>query len=388
MNEQKSTIAVSPFGVTARDQHIIDDDQWYLRFLSRHSKQLIYIAGHYSAQKLREDKNEAGCTITQLPSRKGRIRYELAIVQKLVKHLVAAPSPTIIFFGYSETLLLLCAILLKLKKATVLLVNTNNITKIRVRKYYWPMLVLHKLISKQLARFIVHTEHERQLVTAQFPFLKEKILIKKHHMMVPDRLLQKKKRPTEYDKEVVISCFGPVTRDKSLDVASALIESFAISERLKRRIQVRFYKIPQDLLPDMQNLSENIEISFNDNFLPREHYREKVAESDLVIMNHTPRFEGKLSGILCDCISLNVPFIAQEIEPLRAYNKECGEIGLLLPSSKREKWSEYINSATNIEQLCIMRRNIRAFSKNFEQSKIEKDYLDIFNLSTPQCGST
>lgn len=386
IKEQKTStagdvIAIAPFGITRKDQHLIDDDAWYARFLMEHVKQFIYVAGAHSASSLIDHfRNSPDVSVISLPNFLGRLQYEFDVVRCLCKQLQGRRAAQVIFFGYSERMVLLAAPFLLSQRCRVILVNTNNLSKHRLKKYRWPMYAMHLLLWRRITRFIVHTAYEKNLLLSYFPFLKTKTVLKKHHMLAPDPSISALSASRKPADRITISCFGPITPDKSTEVISALIRQLDTTNSPQSSIDIRIFKIDPEELPTNLPKNENISISYFDAFLEVGEYRKKVRESDLVVMLHTPAFEGKLSGIFCDCVALGVPFLALGIEPLLSFYKQHGGIGFLLHPDDRSCWQEQIALATDPAQLAIMRNKIIETSRKFQKNELDADYLRAFDL--------
>lgn len=376
-----AVIAVAPFGIARIDQHLVDDDAWYAAFLAKHVKQLVYIAGCYSSQRLIDTfRNNPNVSIIKLPEMSNRLAYERAIVRVLAKELNYKLSIRVIFFGYSESMILLASPLLFRKKCNVTLVNTNNISQKRLDKYYWPMRIMHWLLSRRLTHFIVHTEHEKNIAISHFPYLASKITVKKHHMMHPDLSAYKLPKKHRKNYEIIISCFGPITPDKSVSVINAVLRHLTERGQTAPSVLVKIFKVDPEELYQIPTDLKNVTLSFSDEFLEPAVYRQQIKESDLVVMNHTGAFEGKLSGLFCDCIALGIPFLALGIEPLLSFDKHYDGLGFLLPRKGGHLWPERISIAIDMVNLSEMRQKVTHVSKSFEKSALDADYLRAFNL--------
>lgn len=383
MLPQDDLIAVAPFGITRKDQHLIDDDAWYAGFLMEHVRRFVYVAGAYSADLLKTRfQNVAGVSIVSLPEPTSRLRYEYDVVRYLAKQLRGRRAVRVLFFGYSERMMLLAAPVLLSKQCQVTLVNTNNLSQRRLDKYRWPMWLMHVLLQRQIVRIIVHSKHEKKMLLSRFPFLEGKTVIKKHHMLLPDPSILDPRPNGDTIGSTIISCFGPITADKSVEVISAVIQHIVASDSVVPPIEIRIFKIAQEMLPDVMGRYEGINISFFPDFLEAEEYRLKIRESDLIVMNHTDAFEGKLSGIFCDCVALGVPFLGLDIEPLASFNTHHNGVGFLLDSESKNNWQKQIASATDPVSLAKAREKIMLVAQEFEKSELDADYLSAFDVQT------
>lgn len=381
MKHAGNIVGVAPFGITRKDQHLIDDDAWYAGFLAKYASPFVYIAGAYSAEQLQERfQDDKGASIIRLPEPTSRWGYELNVARCLAKQLSSGQAERVIFFGYSELMLLLLAPLLIFKRCQVTLVNTNNLSQRRLDKYRWPMWLMHFLLRHRISRFIVHSTHERKMVLSRFPFLENKAVVKKHHMLLSDsKILDNVPEQVQNDK-IVISCFGPIAIDKSTEVISTVINQFRMGRCNDVPVELRIFKIAREALPDDLDKLKNVTVQFFEDFLDVEEYRKKIRQSDLVVMVHTAAFEGKLSGIFCDCISLGTPFLALNIEPLSSFDKHYDGVGFLLERANKKSWQKQIAVAIDPVQLTKMRVKIAGVAQDFGESELDADYLRAFDI--------
>lgn len=373
-------IALAPFGRTERDQHLLDDDAYYAAFLADLSLPLTYIAGEASASRLsKQMSGRANVCVETLPLRSGRWAFEWQAQKMLKSALQRVPkgqSVKVIFFGYSETLALMCAPVLRLYGAEVDLVNTNNIAPPRVTKYRHFMRLLHAALGPQLRRFIVHTAFEKRLVETTFPRLIGRTVVKGHHMLLSDPVRIAKRLQRSRDHWVV-SCFGPIRADKSPEVLNAVLAHLAERET-SESIQVKLYKVDpeQVVVPDGAP-----DVTFHTDFMEHDVYRDRIAESDLVILAHTPSFEGKLSGILCDCLSLAVPYTGIDIEPLTEFNQSFGEMGILLSHDDPAHWHEAIAKVFDPKVHQAQQTNLMRYAAEANSDQLQKAYAQVFGLA-------
>lgn len=119
MSNVSKFIAVAPYGITSKDQHLIDDDAWYSAFLAKYIKSFVYIAGSYSANCLRETyRGRTEISIVQLSNMSGRFSYSREVVRRLSRELRSSNEAHIIFFGYSELMLFFCLASIEVKEVS------------------------------------------------------------------------------------------------------------------------------------------------------------------------------------------------------------------------------------------------------------------------------
>lgn len=240
---------------------------------------------------------------------------------------------------------------------------------------------MHFLLSRHLARFIVHSQFEKKLVLSRFPKLADRTIVKKHHMMLPDSLASQRTADRKRINETIISCFGPITLGKSTEILTALIKQLQTVKNNRKYTRVRIYKIAPDIFAETSKKIKNAELSYSEVFLEADEYRRKIAESDLVVMNHTEDFEGRLSGIFCDCIALGTPYLALDIEPMLSYSRINNGLGFLLPRDDKRRWPTLIDAAMDPASLASMSQKIALISQEFEKKMLDEDYLCAFGFT-------
>lgn len=371
-------VAVAPFGKTRKDQHLVDDDNWYFGFLKTTVPALTYIAGSFSGLALQSKYQETpDHKVIATPSGKGRISYEWALLRSIRRSLNNNPDALVIFFGYSESLLLGYWALNFWRLNQIILVNTNNISPGRILRHGRKQRIILWLIQKRLRKFLVHTNFEAELSKKYFEFLAPHVSVKKHHLMVSKAEPNQTIANSETN-ECLISCFGPLSADKSAQSIGELINKIHLTGTRFKKICFKLYRISKDdVLPYLDDAEALRNVVFHDGFLTKDAYTEAFRESDLVVMNHTQKFEGKLSGILCDCIALGIPYLSTRIEPLMEMQARFGDIGYIYDIGN-SGWLDIFLSEFTPKTLAERKKAIGQTQKAYTKEVIDADYLNAF----------
>ena len=82
-------------------------------------------------------------------------------------------------------------------------------------------------------------------------------------------------------------------------------------------------------------------IFFRHGYLTDEAYQMAICDSRFVFLPHNRFFEGKVSGILSDCIANKVPIISDAIEPVIEFSHTYGAMGYLCDYASQH-WAQQI----------------------------------------------
>ena len=82
-------------------------------------------------------------------------------------------------------------------------------------------------------------------------------------------------------------------------------------------------------------------IFFRHGYLTDEAYQMAICDSRFVFLPHNRFFEGKVSGILSDCIANKVPIISDAIEPVIEFFHTYGAMGYLCDYASQH-WAQQI----------------------------------------------
>lgn len=342
--------------------HTIEDDFFYNEYFNSRNLNHSFYLSQYSIEKI---KQRGGSTKNLRPLNSFRIAPQ--------------EQSIIIFFGFTETqvaVFCLCNAIRMMSNGTkIILVPTNNFSKARTKRLRWQLRIFFKLLSPFIKSIQLHTKYELNLVRWLSKNMAEKCVIKKHQLMIPRDVMLPSRNSTA-DPKIKISFFGPIKADKRLDDFVELIQG-DINNVADYRIFNVDAAVLIDALPNIERLP-NVVVSSSDR-VEKEYYERAIATSDLVFMGHTRDFAGKLSGVLCDCVALGVPYISQRMEPMQDYELTYGKLGYLYDASQPDWTSIFFNmvSRGELEKIKI---NLRRMSSEHALVDIYRD-LDRAFLS-------
>lgn len=358
--EAPSLFAISPFAISEKSGHLIDDDEFYLQYLAKKTSKFIYYTSEFSAKRLATKypvhRSNIKAIPNYIPSGLGHLKF--------ATKLKVARRSRVIFFGYNEVLVLIWCAINIFRFPRLYLVATNNVCSYRFDKYRFTLRVFFLVIRNWLSAIIVHTDFERDLLVNLSVGLGQRIRSKKHHLMIPKgQIIETPERHT-----ITVAFFGPEKHDKPLEPLIELIKADNLGSML-----YKLYNVGN---------SESIKRRFN-NTLPSnvklhnawmtvDEYQKAFQAADLIFLSHNWRFEGKLSGNLCDCISLGVPFVSDRIEPARSMLKTSGKIGYIYEFTSPD-WAPKLLVEINYGSLVSATRSIRELGFLFSRENIYRE---------------
>jgi len=354
------TVAISPFARTANSGHSLTDDEFYFAYLLGCGRNFVFYTSDFSAKRI----------VNKYPDGAQYLRPVADYREDWLGHILFAlqlkipKSAKVIFFGYTERLVLAWYLINFFKPFELFLVATNNISARRVEVYRNQLKFFLTIVNKKLRRIVLHTQYEAQLVASLRTSLANKCFVKRHHLMIPAKELQSRRK----NERITISYFGPHKPEKPL---APLIE--LIKADIDAQFKYQIFNVPLgDVLRllDQTDLPSNIVV--DERWIGEMEYYARFASSDLVIMTHNKDFEGKLSGNLCDCVAFGIPYIAAAIEPLVSIQARYGVVGLLC-EFEDSNWSKLCIGKVNQNSLRKMTKNIAKMSLDHTLSNVIYD---------------
>lgn len=353
-------VAISPFSDTEKSGHSLLDDAFYFEFLLNHKEPFCFYAPPLSAKLLYERFPNAKRHIQVVdpykPSGWGHFRF--------ARQLKVKAGSKVIFFGYLERLVLVWYLLNIALPFSLSLVATNNIGTGRVEAYRAQMKLFIRAISGKLRRMVVHTEHEKRLLVSLKDGMGEITYVKKHHLMAPIN----RSRVEPRVGKIVISFFGPLKVDKPIEPFLQLIAADS-SDRFQYIIHNQSEK---DILSRMSLAQLPDKVLVVEGWSNYATHLENCVASDLIFMTHNHAFEGKLSGNLCDCVALGIPYICVSMEPMNSLHKKYGELGYFCNFDK-PTWPEQLLSLINCEDLFAKRSALKRMASDYSIEHIKDD---------------
>lgn len=341
---------ISPFSGEENAGHPNLDDIYYINYLENNSKNSIdYVTSEYVTNRVGTTKN------INLIIKKKLNQESLISCIKFMLQLKIWRYDKLIFPLYNEKIVfssaLIAFIFLKYKWITIF--TSNQFGKSRISRLRIFLVFYYKVIGLFIERIVVSSLYEG-VVVQSLCGRNIKITKKKHH------LCQKKKLCKREGQIIKIGYFGP---NKKGERNTAILERIAC---ILDENGYQFFLFKQKIPKSMENKKNIIVVN---EWLNEETYYEKISNLDLLILGHTDGFEGKLSGNLCDAISLSIPFISNDIQPNREFlNYFQDTPGLIIQHIDDEKLIEAL-SPKNIANMTKSMLD----SSVFEPDEIEKD---------------
>lgn len=353
-------VAISPFSDSESSGHSLLDDLFYFEYLLKRREPFRFYVPPLSAERLAARFPGAGEHIQSVepyvPSGLGHFKF--------ASQLKVEAGAKVIFFGYLERLVLVWYLINLFCPFSLRLVATNNICAGRLQKYGAQMRLFFHTIRRKLQRIVLHTGHEARLLDQLIPGLARIAYVKKHHLMIPNR------RPCVQapGDSIVISFFGPPKPDKPLQPFLDMIAAdrtgrfhYRIHNQSTSDIVAR---MGLDRLPDHVSVSEG--------WRGYEAYLDSCAASDIIFMTHNREFEGKLSGNLCDCVALGVPYICADMEPMRSLHAKYGALGYACDFDQ-SGWPGRLLDSISAEDLASKKSALERMANDYSIEHIQAD---------------
>lgn len=368
----RKVIAISPFALSEKSGHLLLDDEFYVKYLLESNVDFLFYTSSFSARRI-SDKNPAAIDNLRILN-----SYSCGIngYIKCVKQIKIPFDSTVIFFSYSEKIITIFLLFNWSVAFRLILVATNNISASRIAKYRYELIIFFSLVRFKLKRLIVHTRFEKKCISNLLPWVMLKCFVKTHHLMLRrNAFVNKFNCFFNETNKISISFFGPSSLEKPIE---PLLELIRLD--VDRRFQFRLYNIGKHCVKQIEEVVENYSnVSVINQYLTDEEYDQAFSRSDLVFMSHNRNFEGKLSGNLCDCISLGVPFVSNSIEPINEMLDKYGDIGFIVDMNQLE-WVGNLIDRIGFDSVFKKRASIIRAQKFINYEKICYDLDLALNL--------
>lgn len=353
-------VAISPFSISTKSGHSLIDDDFYLEYLIESQKEFLFYIPKFSYVRLAK----------KFPNNISNLKLVRDYSHHWFSQLIYSLSlqiprkSKVVFFGYSELLVLIICLLNIYKNFRLVLVSTNNFSKKRVNRNKSIIRLFLYLVHGKLEKIVLHTNYEEELLKGLMRGIQSKTIIKKHHLMISRDV----EKTSISSNQITISYFGPCKSEKPLEPFIKLIK---FDKDLKFKYNI--YNVSEKEFIEtskLENVPKNVSISSI--WLTEEEYYTRFNESNIIFLSHTSEFEGKLSGNLCDCVAFGVPFISPEIEPIISLTKQYGQIGYVY-DFRSTNWLKKCIQDINIKSLIYLKMNIRSMSTKYTKELVWKD---------------
>ena len=138
------------------------------------------------------------------------------------------------------------------------------------------------------------------------------------------------------NKKNVISFFGPTMLSKPIyDICSL------INKDLNNNFEYLFVNTSNEDERKIKALIFNKNtVFFERKYLSNQLYASIIKNSRYVFLPHNYLYQGKLSGIFCDCVANGTPVISNNIDPISNYFIEFGPMGFIYNYTDSILWQE------------------------------------------------
>lgn len=338
---------ISKYSVSELSGHALLDDERYFDFLVSCGANFRLYTSRYSVDRI-------------LSKRPDQHRYLRAIHETPID---IEPGSRVVFIGFSELDVVAFLARNMLRRPRLVLIATNNFSNGRVKRLRWLLKLFMWVVRPFLDRLVLHTAYEQRLVSQMNRQVAVKSVVKRHHLMTPHDLTRKAPELTP-----VVSFYGPAKNDKPIAPFIELIQADKERRFIYRIYNVKFSALV-DVLPD---LAQRANVEVFEGWQSHESYLKSVKDSTLVFLTHSQAFEGKLSGNLCDCFALRVPYIARSMEPMTSYQAQYGPLGYLV-DLEDASWARRFLATHNDEAYANMCRNLDYLGEEHSTDGINSD---------------
>lgn len=302
-----------------------------------------------------------------------RLNYRLHLIARLI-YCKKISNSKIIFQGFDELGLLFYFLRIWGKKNLIYVVPTNNISPERLNKSKWILQWMLKIIIKKSHRFLYHTDFEYRLILTKICnhyHCLDRCKKLKYHLIGAG---QEKIDIEKNNQNNIISFFGPTMTSKPVDDFYKLIKADNFG---KGKFEYRFINVSFHVKKEIQLLfGHKTKISFIDEYLDYKYYISLIAQSTYIFLPHNHLYEGKLSGILSDCISVGTPVISNRIEPVLEFFTNYGDMGFIYDFTD-DKWEySFLSKSEKINYKGFI-LSMKKCKSDHVPNKIIKEFLAV-----------
>jgi hypothetical protein len=179
------------------------------------------------------------------------------------------------------------------------------------------------------------------------------------------------------DIENIISFFGPVMSSKPIADFCNLMKADNFGNG---KFRYRMINVSQQIREEVTAVvgKENNIIFFNE-YLAHEEYINLIQTSRYVFLPHNHLYEGKLSGILSDCISNCIPIISDKIHPVLEFFKKYGDMGFVFKFSINVEWCFVFLESQDEDKYKQYKVSMLMCKNDHSHQNIINEFIDIIN---------
>jgi len=345
-------LVLSP--LTETTGHLLRDDAFWFDNLSLLDPEVTIITSAASAAALRQQfpaGAERCIEFREFPWAK-RLGYRLFYTLRLLS-LPSIRHRRVVIQAFEEVSLLLYLLRLRRHDNHVGLVLTNNISPERFARHPKFLAFLLREVFRRVDVVFYHSDFELCLIH-QFvgPVPPSTRFAKLKYHLIGEA------RPSHGEAETpgpVVTFFGPASASKPLEAIFPLIAADG-----SRCFTYRFVNLSADHAETVRRrFPDNGNITFINRYLGEAEYHVIIRESLYVFLPHNRFYEGKVSGILSDCIANGVPVISDTIEPLLELCQAYGPIGCVFSYDAESDWVGRLRVMQSMEAQTQFRMALR-----------------------------
>jgi hypothetical protein len=352
-------VAVSPFARSANSGHPLIDDQFYFSYLKDTGEDFIYYTSAYSASQISIVYPEAGANLRVVDPYEERGLGHM----RFARQIEIPQNARVIFFLYTEILVFWVLFLNLLKSFSIVLVSSNNISERRVRQYPIRLWIFFRVLRSRLRRLVLDSEYQVKLVKSISKQAASKCYVRKNHLACPVA----NPPPKSISENISISFFGPTKKEKPLSPFIDLIKADT-----EKKINFKVFGVAEEAIKSFfwpEEIPKNVEMK--NNWLSHSEYIREFSKSSLVLLTHTPDFNGKLSGNLCECVALRVPYISLPLEPAVTWASRYGKLGFFC-DFEQVGWAPELLQQVNSQELAEFDSGLCSLSANYTVEEARK----------------
>lgn len=353
--------------------HLILDDSFWFRNLSKIRETKIYSSSSSinNLKKQLKANNSTLFTFKTLPLLQ-KINYRFYLILKIL-FCKSISNSNIIIQGFDEICILFFFLKVNGKNNKIALVLTNNISPERLERSRFLLKFLLSKIFKKSDKVFYHSDFELSLILSLIP---DKSLLPKYFKVKYHLLGMENKNLISNQNSNTISFFGP-------DLLSKPVSHFLdlILADKKNIYEYNFININEksiDLIKE--KISQNRKVKFINEYLPNDKYIRLIQTSKYVFLPHNYLYEGKLSGILSDCIANGIPIVSDKIEPVVELFSNYGSMGYIFDFNKDTNWYTFFLDTHNENEYADFISNMSRCRNAHREDVIINEFVRDFDL--------
>ncbi len=356
--------------LTETTGHLLRDDAFWFDNLSSVDPEVTIITSAASAAALRQ-KFPAGAgrcfEFRDFPLAK-RLGYRVFYALRLLR-LPSIRRRQVVIQAFEEVSLLLYLLRLRRHENHVVLVLTNNISLERFARHPKILAFLLREVFRRVDVVFYHSDFELGLIR-QFvgPIPPSTRFAKLKYHLIGEARASHEEAGTP---GLVVTFFGPASASKPLEAIFPLIAADGSRHFTYRfvNLSASHSEIVRRRFPDAGN------IAFINRYLGEAEYHGMIRASRYVFLPHNRFYEGKVSGILSDCIANGVPVISDTIEPLLELCQAYGPIGCVFSYEAESDWAGRLQVMRSTEAQAQFRVALRRCFESHAPQNILQEFL-------------